>query len=81
MFECLTTGISYLVSKTIATVINKQIIREKNNPLYGITTQGVQGRISIMADIRNPPRFKVVVATKLTILIIIQAFYLGTTYL
>jgi hypothetical protein len=27
-----TTGISYLVSKTIATVINKQIIREKNNP-------------------------------------------------
>jgi hypothetical protein len=27
---CLSTGISYLVSKTIATVINKQIIREKN---------------------------------------------------
>jgi hypothetical protein len=26
------TGISYLVSKAIATVINQQIIREKNNP-------------------------------------------------
>jgi hypothetical protein len=75
-----------LVSKTIATTvinINKQIIRDKNNPpsVYGVTTQmtrtGVQER-SITADIRNLPLFKVsrVVATKLTILINIQEFYL-----
>jgi hypothetical protein len=65
-----------LASKTIATVIkqaNHEITREKR------TTQGMQERICIMA-ISNPPRFKVVLATKLTILSISRRSTLGTTF-
>jgi hypothetical protein len=83
------TGISYLVSKTIATVISKQIIREKSLPLHRDVTQVTKcarankALMGIMADITNPPRFKVVFGNKTDNpnQYPLQAFYLGTKYL
>jgi hypothetical protein len=66
-----------LVSKSIATVINEQLIREKALSSTG-TLEGMKA-LWPTSQIRLAS--KSFLATKLTILINIQAFYLGTTYI
>jgi hypothetical protein len=76
-----TTGILYLASKTIATVIKQANNQRKKFPHTQEQLQGMQERISSWPTSQIRLASKLFLATKLTILIIIQAFYLGTTYL